>query len=541
MTPDRAANPSGLCGVLAECAYRDLADDVSDTVFELTLDGATTFVNAAGRLRFGYTAEAFPNLESLIGHLSPDEQDRARRLLNRVLSGEGSGRAEEFLLHTTDGTPVPAAIRARPIRRNGHIAGVRCIATDISDRKRAEAADQESARWFDRAFNASPAPTVLSDPITERFLDANSRFAELTEYDREELIGHTQDELAIWTDEAARTRYATTLRQMGSTRDFETTIRTKGGAIRHVLASAEVLLRRGQPCVVSVYYDISAQKQAQVQQLQSQKLEAIGQLAAGIAHEINTPIQFVGDNLRFLQDSFATLLGLGQQREAFIEAVRRNEPAPPLLQEIDAATRLADIDFVRAEVPDALSQSLDGVARVARIVRAMKEFAHPDAGEKAPSDLNAAIDSTVTVARNEWKYVADVSLDLEPNLPLVPCLVGELNQVMLNLLVNAAHAIADVVKPTGGKGQLTISTRQDGGWVEIRVTDTGTGIPEAVRPRVFDPFFTTKGVGKGTGQGLAIARTVVEKKHGGTLSFETEVGKGTTFIIRLPLRSSGQV
>jgi signal transduction histidine kinase len=176
------------------------------------------------------------------------------------------------------------------------------------------------------------------------------------------------------------------------------------------------------------------------------------------------------------------------------------------------------------------------VTRVSRIVQAMKEFSHPSTAEKTPVDLPRAIENTLTVARNEWKYVAEVVTDFDPALPAVRCLPGEVNQMLLNLIVNAAHAIGDVVG-TGGerKGTLTVTTRRVGNWAEIRVSDTGTGIPAKIRERVFDPFFTTKPVGKGTGQGLAIAHAVVVDKHGGQITLETEEGRGTTFIVRLPL------
>ena len=207
-----------------------------------------------------------------------------------------------------------------------------------------------------------------------------------------------------------------------------------------------------------------------------------------------------------------------------------------LIRAVEATARAIDVAYLTKEIPEAIQQSLEGIERVAKIVQAMKEFSHPGSEEKTAIDLNSAIESTLTVARNEWKYVADMVMELDPTLPLVPCLPGELNQVVLNIIVNAAHAITDVVGDgSRGKGTITVSTRRDGGWVEIRITDTGTGIPEAVRDKVFDPFFTTKEVGKGTGQGLAIAHDVVVKKHGGTLTFTSEIGQGTVFRIRLPL------
>jgi signal transduction histidine kinase len=167
----------------------------------------------------------------------------------------------------------------------------------------------------------------------------------------------------------------------------------------------------------------------------------------------------------------------------------------------------------------------------------MKEFSHPGSTEKTPADLNRALETTLTICRNEWKYVAEVVTDFEPDPPLVPCLTAELNQVFLNLVVNAAQAIAEKVGDRrDAKGTITVRTRRQGDWFEIQIADTGPGIPEHVRPRIFEPFFTTKPVGKGTGQGLALARSIVVDKHGGTISFDTQLGQGTTFTIRLPLQ-----
>ena len=194
-----------------------------------------------------------------------------------------------------------------------------------------------------------------------------------------------------------------------------------------------------------------------------------------------------------------------------------------------------DTGYLLDEIPKAIDQTLEGVTRVSTIVGAMKEFSHPDIKEKVPLDLNRAISSTITVARNEWKYVAEMETEFDPSLLPVPCLPGEFNQVILNLIINAAHTIADVARNGGPTmGKIKVQTLNCVEWVEIRIQDTGTGIPEEVQNRIFDPFFTTKEIGKGTGQGLAIARSVVITKHGGSIRFETEEGKGTTFIIRLP-------
>jgi two-component system, NtrC family, sensor kinase len=270
-------------------------------------------------------------------------------------------------------------------------------------------------------------------------------------------------------------------------------------------------------------------QQLEVELRQAQKLEAVGQLASGIAHEINTPVQFVGDCVQLLRDSVEQLgLALANHRQSHVT------------QALDEATRDAlraydetlDLDYLLAEAPQAGTRAAEGLEQVANIVRAMKEFAHPDGREKKSADLNRALQSTLVVARNELRYLADVETSFA-ELPSVWCHLGDLNQVFLNILINAAHAVADAKK--GDRGKIVVSTRAFPESVLISIEDSGHGIPEAIRTRVFEPFFTTKAVGRGTGQGLAIARSIVTDKHGGQMWFESELGKGTTFFIRLPL------
>jgi two-component system, NtrC family, sensor kinase len=277
-------------------------------------------------------------------------------------------------------------------------------------------------------------------------------------------------------------------------------------------------------------------KSMQLQLIQAQKLESIGQMAAGIAHEINTPTQYIADNTRFLQQSFADLSTLLSEFDAFL-AVARLGPVPAeAVNGLQDAVEKADLPYLLAEIPRAIEQSLEGLDRVTKIVRAMKDFSHPGVVDKTLVDINHAIQSTITVAKNEWKYVADLELALDPALPLVSCVPGEINQVILNLLVNAAHAIEEQIqRGSFSKGRITVRTRQTrDSFAEISIEDTGAGIPIAVQQKIFEPFFTTKQVGKGTGQGLAIARSVTAKHHG-SIHFESHVGRGTTFFVRLPL------
>lgn len=294
----------------------------------------------------------------------------------------------------------------------------------------------------------------------------------------------------------------------------------------------------GVEFILGISTDLTERKILESQLRHAQKLESIGQLAAGIAHEINTPTQYVGDNSRFIRDAFTDINLVLEKYAELLEAARTGEVSPDFITSVEEELEFADLEYLIAEVPNAIQQSLEGVSRIAKIVQSMKDFAHPGSTEKKAVDLNKAIESTVTVARNEWKYVADLETDFDETLPLVPCFLSEFNQVVLNMVINASHAIGDVVGDgSHGKGKIKITTTKVNEWAEVRVSDTGAGIPAEIRNRIFDPFFTTKEVGKGTGQGLAISHTVVVDKHNGRLSFETEEGRGTTFIIQLPLNA----
>ena len=285
-----------------------------------------------------------------------------------------------------------------------------------------------------------------------------------------------------------------------------------------------------------VMTDITKMKLLEGQLHQAQKLESIGSLAAGIAHEINTPSQYVENNTRYLEKSFADILGVLELYGELRSAVAGGAPTASIMQRLDRALRDSDLDYLREEIPDALADALEGIERISKIVKSVKQFAHPGREEKELVDLNEAVRNTVAVSTNEWKYNSDVSLDLQDDLPRVPCVAGDMNQVLLNLIVNAAHAVTERVQDGGlDKGTITVRTRLDGDAVRIDVVDDGAGIPEGLRKSVFNPFFTTKEPGKGTGQGLAIAHTVVVEKHGGSIGFESTEGEGTTFHVALPL------
>ncbi len=291
----------------------------------------------------------------------------------------------------------------------------------------------------------------------------------------------------------------------------------------------------GQEVLLLLCRDITERRQAareqarlEVQLRHGQKMEAVGQLAAGIAHEINTPIQFISDNVRFLQEAWEgarRVLADLQSRVAASEDLD--------LKALGERYEQEEIGYFLDEVPPALLQTMDGLGRITKIVQAMKVFSHPSTEQATTVDVNQAVETTLTVAANEWKYVAEVEKHLDPNLPPILGYPGELNQVLLNLLVNAAHALGG--QGQGPKGTIRLSTRQAGDEVEFTIADSGCGIPPTILGRIFEPFFTTKPVGKGTGQGLSVVQALMDK-HGGTVAVESELGKGTQFTLRFPLK-----
>ncbi|AIO37743.1 his Kinase A domain protein [Burkholderia cenocepacia] len=263
-------------------------------------------------------------------------------------------------------------------------------------------------------------------------------------------------------------------------------------------------------------------EETHVQLLQSEKLASIGQLAAGVAHEINNPIGFISANLNTLRTWVRTLLDVIAAHEAAMPQLE------PRTRDALAAMRgAADLDYVRDEIVTLIDESIDGALRVRRIVQDLRDFSRPGSGEWSVVDVHAGLESTLNVVHNELKYKADIVREYG-DVPHVECLPSQLNQVFMNLLVNAAHAIP-------ARGVITIRTSSDGDQVSIAISDTGTGMTPDIVRRIFDPFFTTKPVGQGTGLGLSVSHGIVER-HRGTIDVTSEPGRGTAFCVRLPIR-----
>jgi signal transduction histidine kinase len=291
---------------------------------------------------------------------------------------------------------------------------------------------------------------------------------------------------------------------------------------------------KGSRYLRGLMIDVTETRRLEREIAQGQKLESVGRIAAGVAHEINTSVQFISDSVRFVRHALRDLpLALADYR-ALAAGVLSGKDVAAAARKASETDEAADVDYFLKNAPDALDRALDGIGRVGSVVKSMTDFAHPDADVRANVDVNRAVRVTLNMARNEYKAVAELETDFG-DIPTVRCHAGDINQVVLNLLLNAAHAIGDVVRDTSARGRITVRTRAIGDFVEISIGDTGAGIPESVRGRIFEPFVTTKEVGRGTGQGLALSRGIVVEKLKGSLHFETETGRGTTFFVRLPV------
>ena len=267
-------------------------------------------------------------------------------------------------------------------------------------------------------------------------------------------------------------------------------------------------------------------EQTQNQLLQSDKMASIGQLAAGVAHEINNPVGFVSSNLNTLRQYVASLLALV---DAYASA--RTDPASPAAAQRLASTQAeVELDYLKEDLPQLLDESADGLSRVKKIVQDLKDFSRVDQADWQEADLNAGLESTLNVVRHEVKYKADVVKALTP-LPSVLCLAGQLNQVFMNLIVNASHAIAE-------RGVITLASGVQDGWAWVQVDDTGSGMSDEVQRRIFEPFYTTKDVGKGTGLGLSLSFSIV-KRHGGVIQVRSTPGVGSAFRVWVPIAGPG--
>lgn len=381
---------------------------------------------------------------------------------------------------------------------------------------------------------------VFDDPQRMQFLSGDVQT--LTGRPAEELTRMPQWQQIIHAED--RARYVESMRlcmQSGRNHKLQYRICTPDESDCDVLDRAVAVVDTAGRIVAAqgLIMNVTENAQMRRQLERSQMLQSIGKLSAGIAHEINTPIQFLGDNMRFLHDAFKQLFELIECCLAVREHAADPAAARKYIEAAAAKEHQVDFDFLREEIPQAIEQNLEGVKLVSAIVSAMRDFSHIDERRKAPADINRAINSTIIILRNSLKYAADVEKNFDPDLPDVLCCVDDLNQVFMNLLINAVHSIEEAVQVGRYKrGLIRVQTRRDDDHVVISIADNGMGIPEDIREKIFERFFTTKGKDrKGTGQGLATVLDIVREKHRGTIALESEVGAGTTFTVRLPVET----
>jgi len=518
-----------------------LLDSTAESIYGLNMSGNCTFCNQALLRMLGYKhADSLlgKNMHEVIHHSRADGSAYPVEeccIFQAFRTGTTTHVDDEVVWHS-DGTCIPVEYWSHPVKHEGETVGAMVTFVDITERKATQEALRRAHEGAELFINSVPS-VLIGIGRDSRIKRWNLTAAQVFGLAAAEVAGKplancgvhwvrsdTQVEIDSWcAGRESRRVEVLPFVIKGETRFLGLTLNWIGAQ------------EEGTDELLIIGSDVTERELLGQQLRQAQKLEAIGQLAAGIAHEINTPIQYVGDNTRFLLESwpsFHALLAIAREMQ---QEATPGPISPQTLQRLDALAQSTDFEYLLTEIPNAIEQSLEGIQRVTKIVRAMKEFSHPGSGEKKAIDINKAIETTITVARNEWKYVAEVETHFDPDLPLVLCHAGEFNQVILNLLINAAQAIAQAVGDgSEGKGKIVVSTVRDQDSVEISVSDNGAGIPEAVRARVFEPFFTTKPVGKGTGQGLGLAHTAIVRRHGGKIWFQSELGKGTTFYIRIP-------
>lgn len=492
-----------------------LMDAVPTPIFYKNIEGIYQGCNRAFEEYFGIIRPLL--IGKTVKDISSDDMANAYHEKDVQLARTGGIQVYESHARRKDGLLRDVIFHKATYRDSkGNPAGIVGSITDITERKRAEREAHENEATLRHVLAGIRAGILVVDQHLAVIEEVNERALELLGGERQQYLAASFESIR-WQDEYGRPVPVDRLFQAQSDREYR--LERDGESLVPVALTVLPTKIKGIAKILMIFFDMTERKTLERQLNLAQKLESVGQLAAGIAHEINTPIQYIGSNISYLGDAFARL----QHELAAIDCV----PTPSLQEEL------------QVEVPDAIKDAQEGVQRVASIVQAMRRFSHPGSEEQVAVNINDAIRNTVTIARNEWKYHAEVVLDLDETLPEVICVPGDFNQVVLNILVNAAHAVADKIGDSGQKGEIRISTGRLGEYAEIIISDSGGGIPAEHRNKIFDPFFTTKQVGRGTGQGLAITHAIVDRHHG-VIDFTTEPGKGTSFVIHFPIGGLGK-
>lgn len=523
----------------SEANYRLMADNATDLIMRATLNGTMVYVSPACQKLLGYAAkELFGGSLERLWH--PDDikvcWEKSERGYLTLMEGTTVHR-----LKNAHGDYQWFETVSRQVINNEERWGKEMIlvSREITERKKAE---DELAREREQLAVTLRSITdgVISTDLDNRIVLMNRVAESLTGWTLAEAQGKELTEVfCVPADCQAECSRKTACGQE-TTHLQGVTLQSRKGDKFSIEGNCAPILHYDDSVIghLVVFRDQTEKQRFQAQMALSSKLQSIGQLAAGIAHEINTPMQFISDNTEFVQKVFNDFIPLHEVRDKLLAQCRESGTFMETVKEIEAKWKEVDGDYVMTELPVAINETISGIDRVVKLVKAMKTFSHPTQGKMQLCDLNQSIEATSNVSRNEWKYVADLKLDLDPALPPVPCLIDELNQVVLNMITNSVDAIKDVIASNGEqRGLIQIATRSLGDAVQIIINDSGKGMPEEVMRKIFDPFFTTKEPGKGTGQGLAISHDIIANKHHGRIEVQSESGKGTQFTITLPLRT----
>ena len=511
--------------------FEVITENAADMIAVTDCAGNQLYNSPAYQTVLGYSLEELKATSS-VEQIHPEDRQRVLEAAEKArLTGRGE-RLKYRIRHKNGTWRTLESVTTAIPNEAGQIEKLVIVNRDITDRERAEETRNRSDQLFRSIAENSADLIAVVDKDGHRIYN-NPTYERLLGYTQEELK-HTISFQQIHPDDRPLvTRAAEQALKTGVGQIVEYRMQRKDGTYV-TLESHGSFIRdsRGEieASVISAR-DISDRRMA----MQNEKLSAIGQLAAGIAHEINTPVQYVSDNIAFLSDIWnqidAAMAFCLTPAHASITSDSRPSGA------VTSAGPPEEWDWLRQEVPKAISQSLEGIRRMSKILGAMRRFSHTGGGEREHVDLNEALDATLTIVQNQIKHIADVQTDYQVNLPRLECYADEMNQVFLNLIVNATHAIREASKKQAReRGKLTIRTRQIDDDVQIEIQDNGTGIPLPACARIFEPFFTTKQVGEGTGQGLTICHDIVVRKHHGNIWFDTELDRGTTFFIRIPIQ-----
>jgi PAS domain S-box-containing protein len=520
-----------------ESKYRSIFENAPQGIFQSNADGRYLSVNQTMARMFGF--ESPVEMISFYTDIAQQMYVRPDDRLALFQDGLENGmiKSTELQLRRRDGTEFWGILNGRLVFDDeGGVQYFEGFVQDVSELRRFEDELAQSESRFRGLVETMNQGLVQLDG-SGNVLYCNKYFCDLLKISKLEIVGQSLENMVHPEDREKYIQIFVCCKDSVSKGRFDIRWSSSGTQVFSIVTPVVLSTTLDGSCVFwMLVMDVTERKLLEGQLLQTQKLEAIGQLAAGIAHEINTPTQYVLNNTWFVKEGLEQLHKAVDMYEDFFLKLEKEYGLSHDVGVLRDSGADLQVAYYLQEMPVAISETLQGLERITDIVSSVKQFAHPGHERQQDVDLNKLVETTVNLSRSEWKYVAELSMDLDLNLPVVPCQMQEISQVLLNLIINAAHAITDAARDdSDAKGFIRVGTKFDGEWAEIRIEDSGTGIPPHVQTHIFEPFFTTKPVGMGTGQGLFFAQRSIVKNHEGHISFETQAGSGTTFIIKLPL------